>query len=317
MYDLEYDDNTLGRAKHDSTVLSKLTDTSLDHPFDRSSLAGSVSKERNNDKLSILIVCSILRAHIIAALFLNEAVDTETHIYDVFQDTNYLKVGASTEDSDKFAKMHSQDNAKDFVNGQELKNDKFMIPELGKVIDFFSDIYFKSQMDSENITMTLLYCERLVRTTGGKLRLRNDNWMSILFSCMILASKVWDDLSMSNIDFSRMRKEFCLGRLNELELATVKALHFELLIVPTEFAKYNVEIQSVIHCLGMEKYNSMLEPQEVLSSIDLEQAFKNYYEQKVKTFSEMQIVRSTDVEGTSPYYVSSSDSGAICNDRGI
>jgi hypothetical protein len=44
--------------------------------------------------------------------------------------------------------------------------------------------------------MSLIYVERLIKTTEGGLRPRSSNWRSVLFSCMILASKVWDDMSM-------------------------------------------------------------------------------------------------------------------------
>lgn len=49
--------------------------------------------------------------------------------------------------------------------------------------------------------MSLVYVERLVKSSSGKLRPNVENWRSILFSCMVLSSKVWDDLSMWNADF--------------------------------------------------------------------------------------------------------------------
>lgn len=70
------------------------------------------------------------------------------------------------------------------------------VPSLEDITAFYRDVFRKSQMETDCIIMTLIYVERLIRRTEGRLRPRSSNWRSILFSCMILASKVWDDLSM-------------------------------------------------------------------------------------------------------------------------
>ena len=41
-----------------------------------------------------------------------------------------------------------------------------------------------------------------------------------------MASKVWDDLSFWNVDFSLVCPEFTLKRINELEAAMLEALDF-------------------------------------------------------------------------------------------
>jgi hypothetical protein len=103
-------------------------------------------------------------------------------------------------------------------------------------------------MESECIIIALIYCERLVKHTKGRLCIRFDNWRPILFTCMIMASKVWviyevftllidhinniiqmlqDDLSMWNVDFSNVCPSFDLPRVNELEFAMLDALNYE------------------------------------------------------------------------------------------
>ena len=52
--------------------------------------------------------------------------------------------------------------------------------------------------------MTLIYCERLIKDTRGRLCIRYDNWRPILFACLVMSSKVWDDMSMWNADFSQI-----------------------------------------------------------------------------------------------------------------
>lgn len=73
------------------------------------------------------------------------------------------------------------------------------MPSLQTVKDFFTLVFSKSQLESDCIIMALIYCERLVKETRGRLCIRYDNWRSILFACLVMASKVWDDLSMWNV----------------------------------------------------------------------------------------------------------------------
>ena len=44
----------------------------------------------------------------------------------------------------------------------------------------------------------------------GQLTICHYNWKSITFICMIMASKVWDDLSMWNADFAKVSSLFDL-----------------------------------------------------------------------------------------------------------
>ena len=50
------------------------------------------------------------------------------------------------------------------------------------------------------------------------MKVRPYNWKSLLLSAMVMSSKVWDDLSMCNADFSLVCPSFTLSRINELEL---------------------------------------------------------------------------------------------------
>ena len=98
----------------------------------------------------------------------------------------------------------SESNCFDVFNDYKL-NQKYsdiirnVIPSLDDVTTFFREIFFKAQMEADCIIMSLIYIERLIKVTHGRLRPKANNWRSILFSTMILSSKVWDDLSMLNL----------------------------------------------------------------------------------------------------------------------
>lgn len=64
-------------------------------------------------------------------------------------------------------------------------NFPFLHQELGKVPsfkvvkEFFNLVFSKSQLESECIIIALIYCERLVKETKGRLCIRFDNWRSM------------------------------------------------------------------------------------------------------------------------------------------
>ena len=130
------------------------------------------------------------------------------------------------------------------------------IPSLDEVVCFYQDFYLRSQMEHDTIIMSLIYVERLIKEDTSIAPLP-ENWRSVLFSCMVLASKVWDDLSMWNIDFSNVcgrgggLTSYTLSRINELELALLKALNFNVKVPASEYAKYYFLIRSMLFKSGL------------------------------------------------------------------
>ncbi len=159
----------------------------------------------------------------------------------------------------------------DFGIEMTLKSRESDVPSLDEISDFFRFIFNKAQMESDCIIMSLIYVERLLRETNGGVRPNLDNWKSLLFSCMIMASKVWDDLSMWNVDFSQACPVgvcFSLKRINELELAVLSCLKYNVKVPASEYAKYYFLMRSMLIRSGLagEEFRS--------SPLDLEGAKK-------------------------------------------
>lgn len=154
------------------------------------------------------------------------------------------------------------------------------IPSLDEVTRFYRDIFYKAQMETDCIIMSLIYVERLVKKTGGKLRPRAQNWRSLLFSCMILSSKVWDDLSMWNVDFSQSCPpgvSFPLKRINDLELAVLHALEFQVKVPASEYAKYYFLLRTMLikSGLGGENLDAM-DPLDVMGARRMQQVSSQF-----------------------------------------
>ena len=82
----------------------------------------------------------------------------------------------------------------DLKSDQEESASLAKPPTLDEVTKFYREIFLQAQMEADCIIMSLIYVEKLIKKTKGSLRPRASNWRSLIFSCMILSSKVWDDL---------------------------------------------------------------------------------------------------------------------------
>ena len=155
-----------------------------------------------------------------------------------------------------------------------------VVPTLEEVTRFYRDIFFKAQMESDCIIMSLIYVERLIKETAGGLRPRSSNWRSLIFSCMILSSKVWDDLSMWNADFSQSCPpgvSFPLQRINQLELAVLNALGFQVKVPASEYAKYYFLLRSMLIKSGLGGDEmSTLNPLDVMGARRLQQVSSQF-----------------------------------------
>ena len=200
---------------------------------------------------SFQCVCGVYRSHIISSQHSNLGIE-ETESLNVFNDYP----------NDAHA-MQSQN------------------PTLDEITTFYRDIFYKAQMEADCIIMSLIYVERLIKKTNGNLRPRATNWRSLLFSCMILSSKVWDDLSMWNADFSQSCPpggvNFSLQRINQLELAILNTLKFNVKVLASEYAKYYFLLRSMLikSGLGGEDLGS-LDPLDVEGARKLQQVSSEF-----------------------------------------
>jgi hypothetical protein len=215
--------------------------------------------EKPDIDATIQCVCGVLRAHIVQNAAANPIPPTlPPHVvridWTIFQDAPNYK---TTRNSIMTPKPVPQ------------------IPSLEEIKAFYLEFYQRSQMEHDTIIMSLIYVERLIKETHGALTPSPDNWMSLLFACMILASKVWDDLSMWNVDFSNVSvsssslKPFSLQRINELELAVLTCLRFAVTIQASEYAKYFFLLRTMMIRGGLAKIMPPNPTQEHASELEV------------------------------------------------
>ena len=92
-----------------------------------------------------------------------------------------------------------------------------------------------------------------------------------------MASKVWDDLSMWNIDFSQVYPSYDLSRVNALELAMLEALKYFIRVTAGEYAKYYFHLRSMMVRLGLHGSEpNYIKPLDLAGARRLQLSTENY-----------------------------------------
>eukprot|EP00595_Chromulina_sp_UTEXLB2642_P001151 CAMPEP_0196762852 /NCGR_PEP_ID=MMETSP1095-20130614/2923_1 /TAXON_ID=96789 ORGANISM="Chromulina nebulosa, Strain UTEXLB2642" /NCGR_SAMPLE_ID=MMETSP1095 /ASSEMBLY_ACC=CAM_ASM_000446 /LENGTH=413 /DNA_ID=CAMNT_0042114819 /DNA_START=714 /DNA_END=1955 /DNA_ORIENTATION=+ len=243
-----FSSQTLKTSHEDPLVLQSISipKVSLKRRNSTGTIYVATTMSSQDNEATIKCVCLVIRAHIIEA---NKKNLVSTREYDVFKDLISTNINR--------------------------------IPTLNEIKDFFMQIFSKSQLESECIIMALIYCERMVKETNGKLCIRHDNWKSILFACLVMSSKVWDDLSMWNVDFSQVCPSFSLQRVNALELAILEALDYVIRVPASEYAKYYFHLRSMMARLGFhENEPKFISPLDINGARKLQLATERYQEDR-------------------------------------
>lgn len=192
---------------------------------------------------TIQSVCTAFRAHIIESSIQNYRGSFEcSESFNDCIDNSSSTLSPLANYSRSRSDIDSLDLAMHYKGGD--------IPSLEEIIQFFTDIFTKSQMETDCIVMSLIYAERLIKKTHAWIRPTTRNWRSLLLMCTMMASKVWDDISMINADFANIcnaiRYPISLQRINELELIMLQRLKFRVIVSSSEYTKYNLFIRSLV-----------------------------------------------------------------------
>lgn len=235
---------------------------------------------------TIKCVCGVYRAHLLQSAR-EEASQTSIsgikfEEYEVFNDhpdrrQSFVQSTSSLEvpKMERVIIQHGSGSAESDVSIEalSLESAEAAVPSLDAITNFYRDVFRRSQMESDCIIMSLIYVERLIKATNGGVRPRVSNWRSILFSSMIMSSKVWDDLSMWNADFSQTCPAgvtFSLQRINELELAMLGCLKYNVKVLASEYAKYYFLLRSMLIKSGLADTHDITS----MSPLDVEGAKK-------------------------------------------
>ncbi|CAM9386017.1 unnamed protein product, partial [Hapterophycus canaliculatus] len=131
-------------------------------------------------------------------------------------------------------------------------------PTVDEIYEFIKTLFNRAQLSSECSLVCLIYVERLMET--AHVPLLAGTWKPVLLCGLLLASKVWQDLSSWNVEFATVYPEYSLKSINKLELLFLGAMKWDMSISSSLYAKYYFALRSLTEKEDFRRrYNRVLQ----------------------------------------------------------
>uniref|UniRef100_A0A4W3H1T5 Cyclin Y-like 1 n=1 Tax=Callorhinchus milii TaxID=7868 RepID=A0A4W3H1T5_CALMI len=163
-------------------------------------------------------------------------------------------------------------------------------PEHKHIYRFVRTLFSAAQLTAECAIVTLVYLERLL--TYAEIDICPSNWKRIVLGAILLASKVWDDQAVWNVDYCQILKDMTVEDMNEMERQFLELLQFNINVPASVYAKYYFDLRSLADDNNL---NFPLEPLSKERAQKLE-AISRLCEDKYKDLSKAAMRRSLSAD---------------------
>ncbi|CAL8307060.1 unnamed protein product [Merluccius merluccius] len=163
-------------------------------------------------------------------------------------------------------------------------------PEHKLIYRFVRTLFSSAQLTAECAIVTLVYLERLL--TYAEMDICPGNWKRIVLGAILLASKVWDDQAVWNVDYCQILKDITVEDMNEMERHFLELLQFNINVPASVYAKYYFDLRS------LAEDNNLSFPLEPLSNKRAQklEAISRLCEDKYKDLSRSNMRRSLSAD---------------------
>jgi len=130
----------------------------------------------------------------------------------------------------------------------------YPVPDVMTVFEFIENIWHKARLTPQSLVICLVYVDRFeARSEGVVLHARS--WRPIVFASLLLASKVYHDISYWNSDFSTICPMFTVPNINSMERACLELLQYNTIISASQYASYYFLLRTAARKLHQAQQN--------------------------------------------------------------
>lgn len=122
-------------------------------------------------------------------------------------------------------------------------------PPNSYIYRFIKNLFISAQLTAECAIISLIYIERLL--CCADICLEPSNWKRIVLGAILLASKVWDDQAVWNVDYCQILKDMVVEDVNELERVYLELIQFNINVQQGAYAKYYFDLRSIAEQHGL------------------------------------------------------------------
>mmetsp|Transcript_27472 Transcript_27472/g.72200 ORF Transcript_27472/g.72200 Transcript_27472/m.72200 type:complete len:359 (-) Transcript_27472:89-1165(-) len=117
------------------------------------------------------------------------------------------------------------------------------IPSDSDIFSFMDRLFEAASLSAECGIITLVYINRCIQYTG--LAMHASNWKRIVLGGILMASKVWDDQAVWNVDYCSILPRIDIEEMNELERTFLEMLQFNINVDSSVYTKYYFELRQL------------------------------------------------------------------------
>jgi len=115
------------------------------------------------------------------------------------------------------------------------------IPDIELVEKFIKNIFKIGQLAAESLIMSVAYIERIIQ---NGFKLYPFNYKRIILAALILASKVWEDQAVWNVDFLELFPLATPNDLGQLEKKLLFLLSFDVSLSASHYARIYFDLRA-------------------------------------------------------------------------
>ncbi|XP_014259986.1 cyclin-Y isoform X2 [Cimex lectularius] len=224
------------------------TDPSL-HPkagtlfLERSKVENGLSRKKSQNHISELRSSGLKKSSSCSTIYLDDSTVSQPNLKNTVKCVSlaiYYHIKSRT--SERYLEIFDEKRhplTRDSVHDDYDQHN----PEHRQIYKFIRTLFNSAQLTAECAIITLVYLERLL--TYADVDITPGNWKRIVLGAILLASKVWDDQAVWNVDYCQILKDITVEDMNELERQFLEMLQFNINVPSSVYAKYYFDLRTL------------------------------------------------------------------------